>query len=91
LNEIARDCKGSGDSRSVAAGHYAELADEGTGHVTLIREASLDSSLGGCLTVSQESPGEAHAPLNKICMRRYSYLAREAPQELEAAHARQCR
>ena len=73
----------SGDSRSVAARRYAEMADKGASHVTLIREASLDSGLGGCLAIRQQLSGKAHAPLNKISMRRYLNFAYEAPHPYE--------
>jgi hypothetical protein len=78
----------SGDGRSIAARGYAQVADEGTGHVALVRKTGLYGCLGGCLTIRQKLSRKAHAPLNKVGVRRYSYFAREAPQELEAAHAR---
>ena len=58
--EIASDRPGSGDGRSIAARRYAELADEGAGHVTLVPEAGLYGCLGGCLTSGQELPCKAH-------------------------------
>ena len=81
--------RGSGDSRSITARRYAELADEGAGHVALVREAGLCSCLGRCLTVSEKPPCQEHAPLNKVGMRCYTDFACEASQELEAAYARQ--
>src|SRR6266849_2444741 len=52
LNEIARDRPGSGDGRSITARGYAELADEGAGHMALVREAGPYSCLRRCLTMS---------------------------------------
>src|SRR6202011_34435 len=90
LNEIAHDPPGSGSGRSIAARCYAQLADEDAGHMALVGEAGPYRCLDGCLTVGQELPGQTHAPLHKVGMRRYSYFACEASQELEPAHARQC-
>src|ERR1700758_4513782 len=72
LNEIAGDKVGSGGGRTITAGSYAELTDESAGHVTLVREAGQYGCLGRCLPVRQKAPREAHASLNKVCMRRDS-------------------
>ena len=66
------------------------MADESTSHVTLVREAGQYGCLGRCLPVREKTARQAHTPLNKVCMRRDSYFACEAPQELEAAYAREC-
>ena len=63
----------------------AELADEGAGHVALVREAGPCSCLDKGLTISQKSPRQEYPPLNKVGMRRYTHFACESPQELEAA------
>src|SRR5580704_12661968 len=89
LNKIAGDRPGSGDGCSIAGWRYADLTDECTGHVTLVRKAGLKSCLGRCYTMTQELPCYAHAPLYKVGMRGYSDFACKAPQKLEAADARQ--
>ena len=87
LKEIAVGC--SSDRCLVSTWRDAELAHEGAGHVALVREAGPCSCLDRGLTISQKSPCQEHAPLDKVGMRRYTYFLCEAPQELEAAYARQ--
>jgi hypothetical protein len=88
LNEIARGWPGSGQGGTVAGRCNTELADEGASHVTPVSEAHLQSRLGESLAIDQELLCKAHAPLNEVGMRRYSYFACEATQQPEAAHAR---
>ena len=57
--------------------------------MALVREAGPRSCPDRSLTISQKSPCQKHAPLNKISMRRYTYFAGESAQQLEAAYARQ--
>src|SRR5258708_31460374 len=60
-------------------------------HMTLIGETCLHSGSGGCLSLRQELPDEANAPLNKVRMRRYAHFLRETPEKLEATYIRECR
>ena len=84
LNRIAAPPAGKGDL--VAGGGDAELAAEGAGHVALVREARFLRRFGRSATGNEELPGKPHAALEKVGVRRDARLAREAAQELEAAH-----
>ena len=55
--------------------------------MTLVREAGVRRSIRRRLTVAQELPREAYAPLHEISVRCDADVARKTAQELEPADA----
>jgi hypothetical protein len=74
----------------ITARGNAQLAGEGAGYVTLVREAGFKCCLDGGLAICQKLPRMAYASLDQVGMRRYSHFACETSQELESADARLC-